>query len=151
MEEEKGLKAVIVDTYAMAMAYGELGKEAEEVMLEIRRGEITGYLPVTAVYELHIHWLRGRIPAIRSVEELKTFIMKYFRVLELKLDDFIESAKIKVEGDLTLRREAELKDRVLNIVDSTILWLALKLQTPIITGDRDLSYVAVKKGIKILW
>lgn len=151
MEEER-VKAVVVDTYAiLAMAYGELGRNAEEVLLRIRRGEAVGYLPATVAYELSVHWLRGKIPALKSVEELKTFITKYFRVVELKLDDYIESAKIKVEGDEMLRGSPELEDRSLSIVDSTIIRLALELNAPIVTGDKDLSHVAERKGVKIVW
>jgi len=150
--EEERVKAVVVDTYAiLAMAYGELGRNAEEVLLKIRRGEVVGYLPATVAYELSVHWLRGRIPALKSVEELKTFITKYFRVVELKLDDYIESAKIKVEGDEMLRGSLELEGRSLSIVDSTIIRLALELNAPIVTGDKDLSHVAERKGVKIVW
>jgi len=150
--EKERVKAVVVDTYAiLAMAYGELGRNAEEVLLRIRRGEAVGYLLATVAYELSVHWLRGKIPALKSVEELKTFITKYFRVVELKLDDYIESAKIKVEGDEVLRGSPELEGRSLSIVDSTIIRLALKLNAPIVTGDKDLSYVAERKGVKIIW
>jgi predicted nucleic acid-binding protein len=150
--EEERVKAVVVDTYAiLAMAYGELGRNAEEVLLRIRRGEAVGYLPATVAYELSVHWLRGKIPALKSVEELKTFITKYFRVVELKLDDYIESAKIKVEGDEMLRGSLELEGRSLSIVDSTIIRLALELNAPIVTGDKDLSHVAERKGVKIVW
>jgi hypothetical protein len=47
------------------MAYGELVKEAE-VLTRVRRGEVIGYLPVTVVYELCVHWLRGRFPPSRA-------------------------------------------------------------------------------------
>ncbi|MCS7367056.1 MAG: PIN domain nuclease, partial [archaeon YNP-WB-062] len=74
MEEER-VKAAVVDTYAiLAMAYGELGGNAEKVLLQIRRGEVVGYLPATVAYELSIHWLRGKIPTLKSLEALKTFI-----------------------------------------------------------------------------
>jgi hypothetical protein len=40
--EEEDVKEVVIDTYAiLAMAYGELGERAEEIMLRIRRGEMT--------------------------------------------------------------------------------------------------------------
>jgi len=150
--EEGDVKEVVIDTYAiLAMAYGELGGRAEEIMMRIRRGEVIGYLPATAVYELYVHWLRGRIPAIKSKEELKTFATKYFKVLELRLDDYIESAKIKVEGDKTLREVPELASRSLSIVDSTLIWLAQKLRIPIVTGDKDLIHVAKKRGIITIW
>ena len=146
------MKAAVVDTYAiLAMAYGELGGNAEKVLLQIRRGEVVGYLPATVAYELSIHWLRGKIPTLKSLEELKTFITRYFRIVELKLNDYIESAKIKVEGDEMLRGSPELEGRSLSIVDSTIIWLALELNAPIVTGDKDLSHVARRKGVEIIW
>jgi len=146
------VKAAVVDTYAiLAMAYGELGGNAEKILLQIRRGEVVGYLPATVAYELSIHWLRGKIPTLKSLEELKTFITRYFRIVELKLNDYIESAKIKVEGDEMLRGSPELEGRSLSIVDSTIIWLALELNAPIVTGDKDLSHVARRKGVEIIW
>jgi len=149
--EEKS-EAVAVDTYAiLAMAYGELGKRAEEVLTRIRRGEAVGYLPATVVYELCVHWLRGKIPTLKSMEEVVTLVSRYFRVVELKIDDYVESARLKVEGDRMLRESPELVGRALSFVDSTIIWLALKLRVPIVTGDKDLSYVARRMGTEILW
>ncbi|AFK50595.1 PilT protein domain protein [Thermogladius calderae 1633] len=133
------------------MAYGELGERAEETMLRVRKGEVTGYLPTTAVYELYVHWLRGRIPVIKSEEELKTFVTRYFKVVELRLDDYVESAKIKVEGDKFLKEAPGLAGRSLSIVDSTLIWLAQKLHAPIVTGDKDLIHVAKKKGVATIW
>jgi predicted nucleic acid-binding protein len=150
--EEERVKAAVVDTYAiLAMAYGELGGNAEKILLQIRRGEVVGYLPATVAYELSIHWLRGKIPTLKSIEELKTFITRYFRIVELKLNDYIESAKIKVEGDEMLRGNPELEGRSLSIVDSTIIWLALELNAPIVTGDKDLSHIARRKGVEVIW
>ena len=98
MEEGRG--EVVVDTYAiLAMAYGELGVNAERAMLGIKRGEITGIIPVTVVYELVLHWLRSKLPAFRYIEEIKTFTSMFFKFADLKLSDYVESAKIKVEED----------------------------------------------------
>jgi predicted nucleic acid-binding protein len=152
LEKKRELRAVIVDTYAiLAMAYGELGKEAEKVLLSIKKGDVIGYLPVTVVYELCIHLLRGRIPVFESMEEFKTFITKYFKIAELQLEDYIEAARIKVEGDIMLKESTELRNRSLSLIDSTIIWLAIKMKTPIITGDKDLAYVAKRKDVEIIW
>ena len=152
MEKKRELRAVIVDTYAiLAMAYGELGEEAEKVLLGIRRGDVVGYLPVTVVYELCIHMLRGRIPVFKSIEEFKTFITKYFKIAELRLEDYIEAARIKVEGDAMLKESTELRNRSLSLIDSTIIWLAIKMKMPIITGDKDLAYVAKRKNVEVVW
>jgi predicted nucleic acid-binding protein len=85
------------------------------------------------------------------MEEVVTLVSRYFRVVELKIDDYVESARLKVEGDRMLRESPELVGRALSFVDSTIIWLALKLKVPIVTGDKDLSYVARRMGAEILW
>jgi len=68
-------------------------------MLRVTRGEISGIIPVTVVYELVLHWLRSKLPAFRNLEEIKTFTSMYFKVADSKLSDYVESAKIKVEED----------------------------------------------------
>ncbi|MCC6016946.1 MAG: PIN domain-containing protein [Desulfurococcaceae archaeon] len=152
MEKKREMRTVIVDTYAvLAMAYGELGEEAEKVLLSIRRGDVVGYLPVTVVYELCIHVLRGRIPVFESIEEFKTFITKYFRIAELRLEDYIEAARIKIEGDAMLKESIEFRNRSLSFTDSTVIWLAIKMKIPIVTGDKDLAYVAKRKGVEVIW
>lgn len=152
MEKKREMRTVIVDTYAvLAMAYGELGEEAEKVLLGIRRGDVVGYLPVTVVYELCIHVLRGRIPVFESIEEFKTFITKYFRIAELRLEDYIEAARIKIEGDAMLKESIEFRNRSLSFTDSTVIWLAIKMKIPIVTGDKDLAYVAKRKGVEVIW
>jgi len=72
-------------------------------MLGIKHGEITGILPVNVVYELVLHWLRNKFPVFRNIEEMKTFTSMYFKVADLKLGDYVESAKIKSRR----RRDAE--------------------------------------------
>jgi len=152
LEKKREMRTVIVDTYAvLAMAYGELGEEAEKVLLGIRRGDVVGYLPVTVVYELCIHVLRGRIPVFESIEEFKTFITKYFRIAELRLEDYIEAARIKIEGDAMLKESIEFRNRSLSFTDSTVIWLAIKMKIPIVTGDKDLAYVAKRKDVEVIW
>jgi predicted nucleic acid-binding protein len=119
--------------------------------LGVRRGDVAGYLPITVVYELCIHILRGRIPVFESMEEPKTLITKYFKIAELRLEDYIEAARIKVEGDSMLKESIELRNRGLSFIDSTIIWSAVKMKTPIITGDKDLAYVAKRKDVEVIW
>ncbi|AGJ63690.1 VapC-like protein [Sulfolobus islandicus LAL14/1] len=131
------------------MAYGELTKRGEEVMSGIRSGLYEGVIPSTVVFEFIVHWLRSRIPSLKSIDEARTFLFTYFKVNELTSDDFIDSAKIKKEGDDILAKE--MNGRRLSIVDSTIIHLAKKLGVGIITGDKDLTLVARKLGIEIIW
>lgn len=154
MVEEETPETVVVDTYALlAMAYGELSSTASRVFQNIRRGRIRGIIPVTVVYEYIVHWYRGRIPVLKSVEEVLTFLSTYFRVKSLDLQDFIKAAEIKHRGDNMLQKAADpaLKQRRLSMVDSTLIAYALRLRAPILTGDKDLTYVARMFGVKVLW
>ena len=45
----------------------------------------------------------------------------------------------------------ELKGRKLSIVDSTSIHLAKKLGIGVISGDRDLTSVANRMGIRVIW
>ncbi len=47
--------------------------------------------------------------------------------------------------------DTALRGRRLSIVDSTIIACALRLRSPILTGDKDLAYVASRLGVEILW
>lgn len=61
--------------------------------------------------------------------------------------------KIKIEGDRMLR-EAEdisLHERKLSTCDAVTISLCRFLQIPIVTGDKDLKYVAEKLNVKVLW
>ena len=154
MVAEKGKTGVVVDTYALlSMAYGEVGSKAKEILEGIKRREVIGVLPVTVIYEYAVHWYRGRIPALKSMEEVITFLSTYFKVENLTLSDWIKASEAKCYGDKLLR-EAEdqsLRARSLSIVDSTIIAVALRLKMPIISGDRDLTYVAKNMGVEVIW
>ena len=154
MVAKKDKTSVIVDTYTLlSMAYGEVGSRAKRILEEIRRGEAVGVLPVTVIYEYTIHWHRGRIPVLKSIEEVITFLSTYFKVENLTLSDWIKAAETKYYGDKLLK-EAEdqsLRARSLSIIDSTIIAVALRLKTSIISGDRDLTYVAKNMGVEVIW
>ncbi len=154
VDKEEPRKVVVVDTYALlAMAYRELGVDAVRLLQGVGRGRVKGLIPVTVVYEYVVHWLRGRIPVLESMEEVLTFLTKYFTVTELSLKDWVESARIKHRGDKLLRASSDplLRARRLSLVDSTIIVTAMRHKAPIITGDRDLSYVASSLGLRVIW
>ena len=152
--EQENIKEIVVDTYALlAIVYDEVSENAKKVLEAMRRGEIKGLIPVTVAYEYIIHWLRDRIPGLKSIEEVTTYLKNYFKVIELSYEDYVEAAKIKIKGDMILGKaeDKELRSRRLSIVDSTVIALALKRKTPILTGDKDLAYVAMKENIGIIW
>ncbi len=153
MEGESRGRIIVIDTYALlAMAYGEVSDRAAQALQDVRRGRIVGVVPVTVAYEYLVHWHRGRIPVLKTVDEVTTFLTTYFRVESLTLRDWITAAEIKHRGDNMLKTANEpLRSRRLSIVDSTVIACALKLKAPILTGDEDLAFVAENLGITVIW
>jgi len=49
-----------------------------------------------------------------------------------------------------LKSNPELKERKLSLVDSTILWTAIKHPAPIVTGDRDIAWAAREKEVEVI-
>ena len=154
MASEEALRKVVVDTYALlAMALDVVGGRALGVLRGIRDRRIVGLLPVTVAYEYVVHWLRGRVPALKSLGEVETYLKAYFKVVDLGLEDWFEAALIKHRGDSILRASGDpkLAGRRISIVDSTVIALALREGAPVVTGDKDLSYVAKAMGLEVIW
>ena len=150
----EGSRKVVIDTYTLlAIVYDEVGDSARNVLEGIRRGDIDGLIPATVLYVYVVHWLRGRIPGLRSIDELVTYLRSYFKIVELDLNDYINAAKIKIEGDKMLAeaKDVTLRSRRLSMVDSTVITVAHKAKSPIVTGDKDLTYVARKMGVEVIW
>ncbi|RLG73322.1 MAG: PIN domain nuclease, partial [Thermoprotei archaeon] len=138
---EEKIRKVIVDTYTLiAIVYDEVGSEARKILEEIRRRIVKGIVPNTVAYEYTVHWLKGRIPALKNIDEVKTYLREYFNIINLDFEEYIKAAEVKVRGDELLKKAkmGELRRRRLSIVDSTIIALALREKLPILTGDKDL-------------
>ncbi len=149
----KKANAVIVDTYAiMADLTGQASPEAIRVLDSIRRGETEGIIHYLIVYELTYHWRKGRLP-FRNEEELLDFVSTYFNIVNLTPEIAVVAARIKIEGDKALRSSGEtrLRRRKLSTSDATTIALAQKLKKHIITGDKGLTYVAEKIGVRTIW
>lgn len=145
---------VAVDTYALlAMAFGELTSKAERVMRAIRRGEVEGIVPPTVPYEFAIHWQRGRLPKLRSPDEIVAFFSAFFTVVDLSLRDYVEVARVKFKGDILLSssEDSRMMSRRLSLVDASVIYVARENNAPVLTGDQDLSYVAKAMGLKVIW
>ncbi|ABM80486.1 type II toxin-antitoxin system VapC family toxin [Hyperthermus butylicus] len=154
MARSEKAKKVIIDTYTLlAMAYGELSSTAASLLEQVRERRVVGIIPVTVAYEYLVHWHRGRIPVLKTVDEVVTFLTSYFKVERVEFADWVKAAEIKSKGDQFLRNSSNplLRQRRLSIVDSTVIALALRLNIPILTGDKDLAYVAEKFGVPTLW
>ena len=123
------------------------------MLSDIHRGRVRGVIPATVAYEYVVHWLRGRIPGLKSIDEVIAYLKSYFEVEALEFDDYLEAARIKVKGDEMLRKAKDevLRSRKLSIVDSTVIALARREKAPIVSGDRDLVYVAAKEEIETIW
>jgi len=144
---------VIVDTYAIvADLTGQATTTAIKVLDSVRLGKVKGVIHYVIVYELSYHWRKGRLP-YRDEGELLEFIRTYFDVIRLNPELALEASRIKLEGDKLLRgaEHEELKRRRLSVCDSTTIALALRLKAPVVTGDADLTYVARKMGVEVLW
>ncbi len=153
MEQEK-TREVVIDTYALlAIVYDEVGEKAKKVLEDIRSGRTKGLIPVSVAYEYTIHWLKGRIPGLKNIDEVVTYLKTYFKIVNLSFEDYIEAAKIKIKGDELLKnaKDPSLRNRRLSIVDSTVITLAQKKRLPIVSGDKDLIYVARKENIETIW
>jgi len=147
------IKAVIVDTYAlMADLTSQATPVAARILDSIRLGIIKGIIHYFIVYELSYHWMKGHLP-FHDEKELMEFINTYFNIHDLDPGLAIEASRIKLHGDRLLRSagEKELRHRKLSVCDSTTIALAKRLNTPIVTGDKDLTYVAREMGVKVLW
>ncbi|RLE71850.1 MAG: hypothetical protein DRJ37_04095 [Thermoprotei archaeon] len=73
--------------------------------------------------------------------------------IAITLDIFDQASKIKLKGD-TLLSEADdllLKKRKLSACDALTIAVGKILNLPILTGDKDLSYMAEKIGVEIIW
>ncbi len=148
------MEKVVVDTYALlAMAFGELSTRAERLMMSIRRREVEGIVPVTVPYEFTVHWSRGRLPGLKSPDEIVAFFSAFFTVADLSLRDYVEVAILKSRGDeiLSSSSDPRLSGRRLSLVDASVIYTANKVNAPVITGDLDLSYVAGEIGLEVVW
>ena len=144
---------VVVDTYAIiADLTGQAPESAVKTLDGIRLGRVEGILHYLIVYELAYHWRLGRLP-FQSEEELREFIDTYFVVQSLNLAMAVEASRLKKLGDELLRnsKNPRLSRRRLSVSDVTSIVLAQMLKAPIITGDIDLSYVAQKIGVRVIW
>lgn len=148
------MEKVVVDTYALlAMAFGELPTRAERAMVAIRRREVEGIVPTTVPYEFAVHWSRGRLPGLKSHNEIVAFFSAFFTVVDLSLRDYVEVAMVKAKGDEILASSGDprLSSRRLSLVDASVIYTAKKVDAPVITGDLDLSYVARALGVEVTW
>lgn len=148
------VRRVVVDTYAlMAIVFDEVSERAREVLMRIRDGGVEGLVPVTVVYEYAVHWFRGRIPGLRDIEELMGYLEQYFEVVELSIEDYVKAAGVKARADDILRssQDPNLRERKLGLVDSTVLWVAIREGAPVLTSDEVLMYVARELGVETIW
>ncbi len=85
--------------------------------------------------------------------ELLEFVSTYFRVVTLDPELAASSARIKVVGDRLLRESGDqsLSGRRLSAADAATIAIAKRLGIPVLSGDKDLTYVTEQLGIKVIW
>lgn len=126
---------------------------AMKSLLEIKAGRIKGIIHYLVVYETLYHWRKGRLPGFKSEDEVKDYLREAFLNVELTHEVADEASRIKVNGDemLSKAKDASLLPRRLSSCDATTIALGKLYGIPIISGDKDLTYVAKKFNIRIIW
>jgi len=148
------MKNVLVDTYALlAAATGDLTQAAREVFLSLRRGRVRGVVHALIVFEVLYQWRRGRLPGFRDEDELYSYLSRVFDTARITEKVVRKAAEVKAVGDDLLRRapDPSLRARRLSTCDAFTLAVALDRALPVLSGDRDLAYVAEKLGVEVLW
>ena len=146
-------RRIVVDTYAvMADLLGQVPRTALGYLEDLRRGKVVGLIHCLIVFELAYHWRRGRLP-FYDERELLEFVSTYFRVVTLDPELAASSARIKVVGDRLLRESGDqsLSGRRLSAADAATIAIAKRLGIPVLSGDKDLTYVAEQLGVKVIW
>jgi hypothetical protein len=148
------LTSVIVDTYALlAAATGDLTPTAQEVFLSIRKGRVKGVIHALILFESLYQWRRGRLPGFKDESELYSYLSSVFETARLTDVVVRKAAEVKVIGDDLLRNASDpsLSARRLSTCDSFTVAIALERDLPVLSGDKDLAYVAEKLGVEVLW
>jgi hypothetical protein len=146
--------SVIVDTYALlAAATGDLTPTAQEVFLGIRKGRVKGVIHALILFESLYQWRRGRLPGFKDESELYSYLSSVFETARFNDVVVRKAAEVKLIGDDLLRNASDtsLSARRLSTCDSFTVALALERDLPVLSGDKDLAYVAGKLGVEVLW
>ena len=145
---------MLVDTYAiLAAATDSLTPTAVKSLMEVKAGRVKGVIHYLVAYEVLYHWRKGRLPGFKNEDEVKDYLDEAFLNVELTREIADEASKIKVEGDelLSKAEDASLRFRKLSSCDATTIALGKLYVTPVISGDKDLTYVAKKFNVKVRW
>ena len=148
------MMSMLVDTYALlAAATGDLTQTAREVFLSLRRGRVRGVVHALIVFEVLYQWRRGRLPGFKDENELYSYLSRVFDTARITERVVRKAAEVKTVGDDFLRRapDPSLRARRLSTCDAFTIAIALDRALPVLSGDRDLVYVAEKLGVKVLW
>ena len=148
------MKSVLVDTYALlAAATGDLTQAAREVFLSLRRGRVRGVVHSLIMFEVLYQWRRGRLPGFRDEDELYSYLSRVFDTARITEKVVRRAAEVKAVGDDLLREapDPSLRARRLSTCDAFTLAIALDRALPVLSGDRDLAYVAKKLEVEVLW
>jgi predicted nucleic acid-binding protein len=146
--------SVLIDTYALlAAATGDLTRTAQEVFLSLRKGRIRGVVHALVVFEVLYQWRRGKLPGFKDEGELYNYLSRVFDTARITERVVRKAAEVKVVGDDLLRKapDPSLRARRLSTCDAFTVAIALDRALPVLSGDRDLAYVANKLGVEVLW
>jgi predicted nucleic acid-binding protein len=146
-------KTLVIDTYAIiADLTGNISPKARRALDLVRIGEADGIIHFLLIYELAYFWRKTGL-VFKNLAEVEEFLKTYFKIVELTPGLAIEASGVKAEGDSILRKsdDSSLYSRRLSVADAVTLTIAMKLGAQIVTGDKDLTYVAQHMGVNVIW
>lgn len=96
---------------------------------------------------------QGRLPGFKDESELYSYLSSVFETARLTDVVVRKAAEVKLIGDELLRNASNpsLSARRLSTCDSFTIALALERDLPVLSGNKDLAYVAGKLGVEVLW
>jgi len=143
-----------VDTYAvLAAATDSLTPAAAAALMDIKSGRVRGVIHYLVAYEVFYHWRRGRLPGFAAEGEVGEYLKTAFASLGLNHEVAGQAARVKAEGDSMLEeaKDPSLRPRRLSSCDATTIALGKLFRMPILSGDKDLIYVARAFDLEVVW
>jgi len=103
-------------------------------------------------YEFALQWCKGKIPGLKSLDEVEAFLKAYFTPHRMGLEDYVQAALVKAKGDelLAAAPDPDSRGRRLSLTDAAIIVTARRRRASVATGDRVLMYVASHTGVKVI-
>ena len=93
------------------------------------------------------------LPLFENEDELFKYLTSVFGVVKFSEGTARKAAEVKAAGDEMLKRapNPSLRARRLSACDAFTIAVALDRALPVLSGDKDLVYVASGLGVRVIW